>query len=187
MASQLPLFCHLFPEKSFHLISVDDDLALLIYVLLLGYSNVMYTGFWSWRNIKWHRTLQRINYLKLVKNFSFSASTNYYVCKPRDSHAMWRPWAAKAFLCSNETKCNKDDDLWERQMIRFMNELLSKEYHEFHQLPFHGPGTLGPISWTCLPYIITFRTEIRTHFSTIETTGSEIAARVDGERIQNYF
>lgn len=69
MASQLPRFCHLFPVKTFHLISVDGNLALLIYVLLLWYTNVMYTGFWSWRNTKWHRTLQHINYLKLLKTF----------------------------------------------------------------------------------------------------------------------
>lgn len=146
---------------------------LLIYVLLLGYSSVMYTGFWSWRNIKWHGTLQHLNYIKLLENFSFSASTNHYMCKPRDSHAMWRLWAAKPFPCSNENKCNKDDDLWGRQIIRLMSELLSKE---FHQLPFQEPSPLGPIFRTSLPYIIIFGTEIRMYFSTIETTGSEIAA-----------
>lgn len=53
--------------------------------------------------------------------------------------------------------------------------------------PSKGLAPWGPFFWTCLPYIIIFGTEIRTYFSTIETTGSEKAARVDGERIQNYF
>ena len=135
MTTQL-LFCHLWPVKSFHLISVDDDLASFIYVLSLGYSNVIYRGFQCWRNFKRHRTLQHTGYLKLLKSFSFPASGNHYMHNTGAPHALWwRPWSTKNSLCCSENKYNKGDDLCRRQIVRLMNELLRNIINSTISLP----------------------------------------------------
>lgn len=170
-----PFFCHLWPVKSFHLISVDDNLAFLIYILLMGYSNGAYIGFRCWRNFNSHRTLHHRGYLKLLKTFSFPASANHDVHKPRAPHALgWRPWSAKTFLCCSETEFEKDDDLCRKQIARLVNEVLWGLKNTINSTNFpskglaHGLPFLGP----CLPYSNHLHLEIRKHFSTIETVGS---------------